>query len=227
MSFGVGPSLNIYLSSEFLSFQRSPRRKSDGSKTGKEIKKTVNVEAKDPQKVYKCVPCNKVFSKRVNLRKHERKFHKVSVPLFVFSFKFQLEDVFFFQVEKICEKCGKKFLILRDFEKHAAQEPCNGWFDNSTKSNWLLSSNTMFLFPEPKKIVYACSVCDKKFRLKYRLVAHMNRVHTQHPAHYKCRICSKTFALAIYLKTHCLRVHKINEGKNDQLFANLSIESCL
>lgn len=171
------------------------------------------MEGKDQPEVYKCVPCNKVFYKKNYLRKHDSRFHKVSLTLCIFLRLLQLKDVL--QVEKSCHKCGKMFLFLRDFEKHAAQESCDGKFtiNQLKESNCLISNGTLLLVPEPKKPVFMCSVCDKTFGMKYRLVSHVNLVHTQRAAHYKCRICSRTFAMASYLKSHCFRVHKINEGK--------------
>jgi len=115
-------------------------------------------------------------------------------------------------VERSCEKCGKMFLYQRDFERHSAQESCDGIQSNLVAKIIDLAYN-QHKISEPKKTVFVCSVCDKTFSMKYRLVSHMNLVHTKRSAHYKCRICSRTFAMAAYLKSHCFRVHKLSEGK--------------
>ena len=116
------------------------------------------------------------------------------------------DEIFDGKNEKLndkCDVCGINFeneLCLKNHEKiHEKQKECNicqKTFNTSTKC--LRHIRTVHNETRNHK----CKFCEKSFKIKDHLIAHINRNHL-----HKCEFCEEQFSKRIELKIHIKSVH--------------------
>ncbi|XP_069606547.1 oocyte zinc finger protein XlCOF22-like isoform X2 [Ranitomeya imitator] len=143
------------------------------------------------KKLFSCRECDRCFTVRSNLIKHER-IHTGERP---FS----------------CSECGKCFNQKSDLNRHqrihTGEKPfscsyCGKCFTDKSNLGKHERSHT-------GKKPYSCSECERRFSQKSDLVRHQ-RIHTGEKL-YLCSDCGKCFTLKSYLEDH-QKTHKAKKS---------------
>jgi DNA-directed RNA polymerase subunit RPC12/RpoP len=139
---------------------------------------------------FSCNRCNKTFTRKSNLKRHQDSVHSTERPFQCpyCSFSTKRKDILdrhirekHFGVRYNCEICKESFTQLTSLKRHA----------NSVHN---------------QKKTYKCDFCDVEFPRKDNLVRHVNSVHQNLRPHV-CTECGDVFKLPQHLKEHIVAIH--------------------
>ena len=108
-----------------------------------------------------------------------------------------------------CEYCDKTFYYIREKEAHENTHTGNKNFKchcgKAYSSKKALYDHTKLVHSE-SKVTYACEICGKVLRDKYKLKYHM-MVHSE-KRNFECSHCSVEFKGSENLRKHVQKFHK-------------------
>ena len=140
--------------------------------------------------------------------------------------------------DRVCEICGKilndAISQIRHNKKHDVIVPecelCGG--DFSSKFNLhrhMVEQHNTFQKGDDQAMnsenEFACVLCDKTFKYKRNLDAHIQS-HNSQGREYKCNICDDNFTASSSLKRHLLDQHKIGESEESIYPEKLNVFIC-
>ena len=151
------------------------------------------------KKTYTCSTCNKTFSYRSNLTRHNRthtseKLHKCQICNKLFNHSGNLKKHELLHVNNFytCDICNKNFSHYEYLKVHHNVHN--------------------------KKRLFKCDECDKRFKFGSNLSQHLQ---THNNPTFGCVKCNKTFQRPAHLQRHLLTMH----SKGDESFSSHSSSS--
>lgn len=164
---------------------KAEKSSSQFSLSSSEIKKTETVQKRqrlvkvdeDEMTKFKCDICDYIGTKRSNLTTHIQRQHKQ---------------------KHICDICGRKFGIKKEFRRHVNQvhsNPshfcglCHKFYKEKRKyDDHMKSHQSDYVKPQ-----FGCEVCSKTFSTKYVLANHIKSEHQGIKKSYLCPTCGRSF----------------------------------
>ncbi|KAI5631830.1 PR domain zinc finger protein 5-like isoform X13 [Phthorimaea operculella] len=138
----------------------------------------------DPEK-FKCLACDKCFSKKVSLHYHTERFHMMLK-------------------EHKCTECDEEFYTLPDLEGHMVKHSSDRKYSCETCPNIRFkTAKALSMHVKRHHLMerpHACPECDMKFFRPGELKAHMPK-HTG-LREFKCEVCQKAFGRQKTLAEH-------------------------
>uniref|UniRef100_A0A8C8SL46 Zinc finger protein 574 n=1 Tax=Pelusios castaneus TaxID=367368 RepID=A0A8C8SL46_9SAUR len=174
---------------------------------------------------FRCLMCSKVFSKHLQLVRHQRfvhkleRRHKCQTCGKMFKKKSHVRNHLLTHTGERpfqCKECGKSFNsqanLLRHRLTHTGERPyrceiCQKAFTQS-------STLQQHLFVHSRHYPYKCQECGINFHRPYRLLMHRYHHTGEYP--YKCQQCGRSFLLRRLLDVHQLS----HAGREPQVFAS-------
>ncbi|GBO09773.1 Zinc finger protein 197 [Araneus ventricosus] len=148
----------------------------------KEISQEESLDREKKNETHVCNVCNKIFTRRSNLRSH----------VLIHS------D----QKDYACDVCGKTFLLKRSLTRHNfVHSGLSSYVCEICKKSFRDQHNLMLhCVIHSDERHYKCELCDKQFRHKHSLDQHFSNHAGERP--HECDVCRKRFLRKFDLK-HC------------------------
>ena len=164
-----------------------------------------------PLSEFKCEVCGKAFKHLGSLKRHTRDHDNVkSITCNMCDIKFKRKDNLYAHKRMVhnahkinfdalrdeaerslaCKMCGVSFEDWKKLEAHIVRKVC--------KSNMEIS--------EDGKEKYQCDLCDRSYKHKKSLFAHLEWKHTSKKS-YKCEICDVVYTHNSSLVRHMKKLH--------------------
>lgn len=140
-----------------------------------------------------CHICSKEFSTRAGLNEHTDTIHQEQRE------KNQLQ----------CHECGKWLMNKRCLKTHmllhSGKDLRCELCDYVTRKRTLLNRHKVTHHSADKP--FACTQCDKTFKLRRALTVHIQVSHAEVPKIFKCDFCDKTFGSSTNYYSHRKNIH--------------------
>jgi len=151
---------------------------------------------------FKCVKCDKVYSKRQYLKDHQKVHEDDTHP-----------------VQYECQICGRNYTSKSTLRAHIAHvhkrnktykcKVCDKTFGNRNTLSAHMAKHRKEEFMNPSSWMGSmeCNICKRKFEHKGSLNMHM-KIHEPKPVK-TCAECGATFSKQRLLSSHLKRIHKL------------------
>ncbi|XP_069497040.1 zinc finger protein 574-like [Ambystoma mexicanum] len=169
------------------------------------------VPSQTGEQLFRCIQCDKDFSKQVQLVRHQRfvhtleRQHKCHVCCKMFKKQSHVRNHMLIHTGERpfqCLDCGKSFNsqanLLRHRLTHTGEKPFKCEF--CSKAFTQSSTLQQHLFVHGQQYPYKCQECGINFHRPYRLLMHRYHHTGEYP--YKCKDCEKSFLLKRLLEVH-------------------------
>ncbi|CRL07218.1 CLUMA_CG020198, isoform A [Clunio marinus] len=192
--------------------------------------KSLQLKAEKPKPTFKCLVCDKSYSKKTSLFTHHKSHpehcvhcgeNRGSSVKSIYEHNLKHVNIRPF----VCKICGDSFLRNQQFVEHEKshdkppEEPVAKESKYKCKTCQSCYNNWKLFYKHQQESEhfnekFLCEICGSEFYSNFLLSQHIRRLHKRSDETFSCSFCSKVFATKSNLDSHIKKIHQNDSKKH-------------